>query len=160
LVPQPAVERLAGGVLPRAARLDGQRLRPSTGQPPLDRLGDELRAVVAADVLGHAPYLEEGLQRRYHTLGGQAPLHLDRQAFPRRLVAHRQELEPPPVGRLVHHEVVAPDVVGSLGPSPSAAVRARTQATTLPLHLRHLQPLATPEPVDPLEVDRPPLPPP
>src|SRR3954468_10057738 len=158
LVPQPAVERLAVGVLPRAPRGDVQRLRPTTGQPATHRLGDELRPVVAADVIGHAPHLEEVLQRRYHILGGQAPLDLDRQAFPRELVHHRQQLQAPPVGRLVVDEVIAPDVVRALGPAASAAVLALPEPATLPLDLRHLEPLSTPEPVDSLEVDRPPLP--
>src|SRR5262249_34374674 len=51
----------------------------------------------------------------------------------------------------------APDVVGPLGTQPGTAVLARTQAAALPLDLRHLQPLPTPEPMDPLEVDRPAL---
>src|SRR5205823_3408515 len=143
---------------PRAPRSDVDRLRPPPSQPRLDRLGDELRPVVAADVIRRPPHLEEVLQGRYHVLGGQAPLDLDRQAFPRVLVDHRQDLQAPAVGRLVVDEVVAPDVAGPLGPPPGAAVLAAAEATAFPLDLRHLQPLPTPEPVDPLEVDRPPLP--
>jgi hypothetical protein len=46
-------------------------------------------------------------------------------------------------------------VIGPLGTPPRAAVLAGAQATALPLRLRHLEALSTPEPVDPLEVDRP-----
>src|SRR4051812_39148125 len=158
LVPQPAVERLAVGVLPRAPRGDVQRLRPTSGQPAPDRLGDELRPVVAPDELRLASDLEQVLQGRYHTLGIHAPLDLDRQAFPGELIDHRQQLQAPPVGRLVVDEVVAPDVVGPLGSTAAAAVLALPQATAFPLHLRHLEAIPTPEAMDPLEVDRPPLP--
>src|SRR3954468_17738758 len=41
LVPQPAVERRAVRVLPRAARRDVQRLRPDLRQPPPHRRCDE-----------------------------------------------------------------------------------------------------------------------
>src|SRR5262249_14438701 len=50
LVAHLAVERLAVAVLPRRPRLDVQRLQPRLGHPRPDRPGDELRAVVAADV--------------------------------------------------------------------------------------------------------------
>src|SRR3954453_15357029 len=150
LVPQPAVERLAVGVRPRAPRGDVEGLGPTTGQPAPHRLGDELRPVVAADELRLAPDLEEVLQGRYHILGVQAPLDLDRQAFPGELIDDRQHLQAPPVGRLGVDEVVAPDVVRPLGPPSCAAVLALPQATTLPLNLRYFEPFPTPEPMHPL----------
>src|SRR4051794_37272668 len=157
LIPQSAVEGLAVGVLPRAPRGDVQRLRPTTGQPAPHRLRHELGAVVAADELRLAPHLEEVLQGRYHILGSQVPLHLDRQAFSGELVHHRQDPQAPAVDGLVVDEVVAPDVARALGPAAGAAVLALAQATAFPLDLGHFQALTTPEPVDPLEVDRPPL---
>jgi hypothetical protein len=59
LVPELAVERLAVAVLPRAARLDEQGPDAEPPQPFADRAGDELGAVVGADVLRQAPRDEQ-----------------------------------------------------------------------------------------------------
>src|SRR5262249_43823602 len=67
-VAQPAVERLAVGVLPRAPRLYVQRLGLFTGQPTLHGISDELRAVVAPQVLGHPPLARRLRQRPDHVL--------------------------------------------------------------------------------------------
>ena len=92
LVLEPAVERLAIGVLPRALRRDVERPGPTLGQPATYRLGDEPRAVVAADVSRLAMPLEEALQERYHIPGGHAPLHLEREASPGEAGDHRRDL--------------------------------------------------------------------
>ena len=60
-------KRFAVGVLPRTPRLDVQRTGTTPVQPAPDRLDDELRPVVRPDVVRHAPHLDQGLQRRYHT---------------------------------------------------------------------------------------------
>jgi len=49
LVAQPAVQRFAVGILPRRPGRDVQRLHAGARQPVLQRLGDELRPVVAAE---------------------------------------------------------------------------------------------------------------
>jgi hypothetical protein len=54
LVSGPAVEAFDVGVLPRGSGVDEARLGATLPTPVLDRRSDELRAVVAADVLWYA----------------------------------------------------------------------------------------------------------
>ncbi len=53
LVPEAAVKALGVAVLPRAARFNVKCFHAQRGQPLLDRLGEKLRAIVAADMLRH-----------------------------------------------------------------------------------------------------------
>jgi hypothetical protein len=59
LVAQARVEALDEAVLPRAARGDVGGPGTHGRDPSLDRLGDELRPVIGADVLGHAAQDEQ-----------------------------------------------------------------------------------------------------
>ncbi len=52
-VPDAAVEALGAAVLPRAARSNVTCFETQQGQPLLERLGNELRAIVVAGVLLH-----------------------------------------------------------------------------------------------------------
>jgi hypothetical protein len=52
-------------------------------------------------------------------------------------------------------EVVGPDVVRALGPQPQAGPVRQPEPAALGLLLRHLQPLASPDPLHPLVVDHP-----
>ena len=52
LVPELALKRLDGAILPGAARLDEERLQGHALEPVRHRLGGELGAVVRADVGG------------------------------------------------------------------------------------------------------------
>jgi hypothetical protein len=110
-VAQLAVEALAVPVLPRAPRLDKQRLHAHFAQPPAHRLGRELGGVVRADVRRHAPRHEEPRQPFEHIVTPLTPGHIDRQALPRELVNHRQHPELPPVVRPVLYKVVRPYVI-------------------------------------------------
>src|SRR5881409_2242112 len=58
-VPQPGIEALDVSVLPRTARSDVGGLGSDRRDPLLDGLGDELRAVVGADVARHAAQDEQ-----------------------------------------------------------------------------------------------------
>ena len=51
LIAELAVERFVVAVLPRAIRLDEQRLHPEPVQPVSDGLGGELRPLIGEDVL-------------------------------------------------------------------------------------------------------------
>ena len=119
---KPAVEALGVAVLPRAARLDVQRLHARSRQELADRSGDELRAVVAADVLRHAADGEQLDQHVDHVLGRDPPIDLQRQALPRVLIHDRQPLQRATVGRPIEHEVPGPDVVLVLGRTPHTTV--------------------------------------
>src|SRR5215210_7777672 len=59
LVPKPGIEALDVAILPRAARSDVGGLGSDRRVPLLDGLGDELRAVVGADVARHAAQDEQ-----------------------------------------------------------------------------------------------------
>ena len=52
-------------------------------------------------------------------------------------------------------EVVGPDVVRALGPQPDAGAVRQPEPATLGLLRRNLEPLAAPDPLDPLVVDQP-----
>jgi len=52
-------------------------------------------------------------------------------------------------------EVVGPDVIAVLGPEPDTGAVAQPEATALRLPGGNLQPLASPDPLDPLVVDEP-----
>jgi hypothetical protein len=58
----------------------------------------------------------------------------------------------PVMGALLE-EVVGPDVVGALGPQPEKRSVTQPQASTLGLPGGDFQPLASPDPLDPLVVD-------
>src|SRR5690625_2458028 len=78
-------------------------------KPTSKGLGDELRAVVAANV-GRAAV--DGKEQREHAfdIGGiQCSCHLDAKPLVGELVAHRQALEPTPVRGGIADETVAPD---------------------------------------------------
>ena len=155
LVSQAAVERFGVAVLPGRAWLDVQRLHARMGQPPPNRLGDELRPVVAADVLRHATDAEQLRQHVDHLLGRDAAIHLQRQAFPGVLVHDRQPLQRPAVGGPIVDEVPGPHVVLVLRLSTNATVLAMAQTPSFSLFLWHFQPFLNPKPIDPFPIHTP-----
>src|SRR5215207_9381007 len=89
--------------------------------------------------------------------GGPAggPSDADRQALVRELVDDVEHPEPPSVVRPVLDEVVGPDVVAMLGPQPDARSIRQPEPSAFGLLPGDLQPLASPNPLDPLVVDEP-----
>ena len=155
LVPQPAVEALGVGVLPRSTGLDVQRLDAGMTEEPTDLLGDELRAVVAADVL-RCPADRHQLREHVQHVGG---LHragnLQHQRLAGELVLdHKPTQRPAPLVAVVY-EVPDSHVVDALGSPPPDAVGRDAQPTLLDLLHQHPAALPLPEPVEPLEVDPP-----
>ena len=87
---------------------------PTRGDPMSDGLGDELRAVVGADV-GRNAAQEEQIGQDLEDIGrGELPPDPDRQALPSELVQDI-DTEGPAVMGPVMHEVVRPDMVRPLG---------------------------------------------
>ena len=129
LVPELAVEALVVAVLPRAARLDKERLDAHAPQPPPHELRGELRSVVRPQILGR-PVSDEQIG---------------------------QQLQRTPVVRPRGHEVVRPDVAPIQRPQPDARSVVEPQPTSLRLPLRDLQPLLPPDPLHPLVVHPPAL---
>jgi len=139
LVPKPAVERFTVGVLPRASRGDVQILNPAALQPPAQGEGNEFRAIVASQVRRRAPLLD---QPGYHL--NSSPLNGS--VAPRGSPAPsgcvhppRQDLQSATLPGLVLDEVIAPNLLGTFGPQPLAALIRCAQAGPflgLPAHLQ------------------------
>ena len=96
-------------------------------------------------------------QHLEHVVGSDLASHHDRQALPRVLVQHCQQLQRTPVVRPRGHEIVRPDVAPIQRPQPDARSVVEPQPTSLRLPLRHLQPLLPPDPLHPLVVHPPAL---
>jgi hypothetical protein len=71
------------------------------------------------------------------------------------LVDNVEHADPAPVVGAVLDEVVGPDMIAVLGSEPDAGAVSQPEATTLRLPGGNLQPLASPDPLDPLVVDEP-----
>ena len=120
LVAQASIEALDVAILPWAAGGDVGGLRPDGGDPVLYGRGDELRAVVGADVLRHAAQDEEIGQDVDDVGGVELAIDTDRQRFMRELVDHVEHAILPSVMGSVLDEVVGPDMVGPLGAQADA----------------------------------------
>src|SRR5664280_477313 len=154
-VTQLAVERFDVAVLPGAAGLDEQGGDPEVTEPFAHRLGDELRAVVGADVLGDAVLEEEVSERPEHVVSGHAALHADREALARVLVDHGEQAQLAAIVGGLGHEVVGPHVVTVLGPQTDAGTIVQPEAAALGLTLRHLEALGPPDALHALGVHLP-----
>ena len=72
------------------SRLDEERLHTHLVEPPPDRVGRELRAVIRTNV-GRRPSLHEKIaQTLENVLGTERSRHLDRQAFSCELIHDHQ----------------------------------------------------------------------
>ena len=118
LVPQFVVEALNVGVLPRAARRDVDRPHLLRPQPVPDRIRDELRPVVAADVPGPAVARHRRFDHRDHVHRSDRPRRMRGEAHPAVFIDQREHPEPRSILRLVLHEVPAPHRVHRLRALP------------------------------------------
>jgi hypothetical protein len=71
------------------------------------------------------------------------------------LVDDVEHADPAAIVGAVLDEVVGPDVIAVLGPEPDAGAVVQPQSAPLRLPCGNLQPLAPPDPLDPLVVDVP-----
>jgi len=155
LVAQPAVEALAESVLPGAARRDemGLWLLAVHGhlacQPGLQRMGDELRAIVASQETWRSALFEQPVQDIDHACCRHGGDDLNGQALAGIVVADSQHLEPAPSGGCVEDEVVRPDVVRALCHQRNAAGGTRRFALFADPS-RDLQPLLFPDAMNPV----------
>ena len=118
LVAQPCVEALDVAVLPRRTRFDEGGPGADRGDPLLDGPGDELRAVVGADVSRDGAQDEQIGQHIDDVNRGELSPNPDRQALPGELVQDIARAEGPGVIGPVMHEVIRPDMVRALGAQP------------------------------------------
>ena len=89
-------------------------------------------------------------QRLDHTQTVDAPRDLERQAGATVLVDQRQDTQASPVMGLTLHKVEAPDVIAMERPQPHAGAIVQPQPASRPMLLRNLEPLTTPDPLNPV----------
>ena len=111
LVPELSIEALVVSVLPGLARHYEERFDLYPGQPTANGLGDELRAIVGADVLWRSMTQERIGKDIEHILAVLLALDMDGQALARELVDDGEETERLAVMGAVLDEVIGPDVV-------------------------------------------------
>ena len=87
-IPEPAVEGFSKAVLPRGAWLDVSGCGAAVLAPAPQGVGNELRAVIAADERRSWVEAGELLQHHNHVLGLATPSHVDRQAQTAVLIDH------------------------------------------------------------------------
>ena len=154
-VAQAGIKALDVAVLPRATSLDVSGLGTDRSDPVLHGLGDELRSVVGADVTGYAPQDEEVGQNVDDIDCLELAGDTDRQAFMGKLVEHVEHPIPASIMGAVLDKVVRPDVIAVLRPQPDARSVRQPEPAALGLLLGDLEPLASPDTLDPLVVDEP-----
>ena len=120
-------------------------------------MGGKLSPIVRADVIGRSMPLEQLGEHSQDVIASKLALDVDRQALAAMLIDDGQHAERLAIVSTVHHEVVAPDMAGILRPQPDAGSIVKPQPPALGLLVRYLQPLATPDALDPLGVHLPAL---
>lgn len=155
LIPEPAVEGFDVPVLPGAARLYEERPDPDPAKPCPHLVGGELSPVVRPDIFRHSPGKKQLVQSLQHVHGLKAPANVYGQAFPGIFIDDRQEPQRQPVAGAPMDEVVAPHVVGALGPQPHAGAVVQPEPPARPLPPGNLEPLLPPDALHPLVVDPP-----
>src|SRR5215475_4197919 len=155
LIAQARIETLDEAILPRAARCDVRRLCPDRADPFLHGLGNELGAIIGTNVPGYAAQ-DKQIREHVDDIDRLEPARYpDSQAFMGELVDDVEQAELAPVMGALLDKIVRPDMVGAFRPQPDARSVSQPQAAALGLLGRDLQPLASPDPLDPLVVDQP-----
>ena len=154
-VAQARVEAFDKAVLPRTAGRDVRGLRPDGGDPFLHGFGDELGAVVGTNVLGNAAQDEQVRQYVDDVDRFEPARYPNGQALVRELVDDVEQPDLASVMGALLEKVVRPDLVGALGSQPNAGSVIQPQPGALGLSDGDLQPLAPPDPLDPLVIDQP-----
>ena len=99
---------------------------------------------------------DEQVRQRVDDVDGFEPAgDTDGQALVGELVDDVEHADLAPIMGAVLDEVVGPDVIAVLGPEPDAGAVVQPETTALRLPGGNLQPLASPDPLDPLVVDEP-----
>lgn len=91
-----------------------------------------------------------------HAQAVDAPCHLQRETNPIVLVDERQDAQAATVVGLALDEVEAPDVIAMERPQPYAGAIVQPQPASRPMLLRDLEPLTTPDPLNPVLAHLPP----
>lgn len=118
------------------------------------RVGDELGAVVAAQVLGGAAFRGDSIEHGHDVVGVDRAFHLGGERLTAELVDDVQELEHPPVCGLVELEVTIPHHVRG-DRTERACDHADAPKWSLLLPIGHLQAFFPPQALDALAVHPP-----
>lgn len=154
-IPEPGVEAFDVRVLPGRSRFNVARLGPESGKFIAEGLGNELRSVIGTNerrgtVDAHqASDLSDGIDSP-----DRAP-NQDAMAFPGELIDHRHGLQGPAILGDIEYEVVAPDVSSELCRQMPGTGITQVEIPLLPLPLRHLKAVQTPETFNPRSGHRP-----
>jgi hypothetical protein len=152
-VPESAVEALDVAVFPRSARCDKPSLDIEVSQVALDRVGDELRAVVASNEVRCSALSNQPIQHVDNIGRRNRTVDFESETFTGVLIDDRHPLEPPAIGGGVEEEVVAPYVVWVRWLQPNAAVLAAADPASFPRFWAMREPILAPETVHTLGVD-------
>ena len=155
LVAQARIETLDEAVLPRAARRDVGGLCADCADPILHRLGDKLWAVVRPDMPGDTAQDEQVGEHVDDVDRLQSARYPNGQALVSELVDDIEHAEPASIMGALLDKVVRPHVIAVLGPQPNARPVIQPETAAFRLLGRDLQPLASPDPLDPLVIDQP-----
>ena len=154
-ITQACVEAFDVTILPGAAWCDVSGLCADRCDPLLHSLGHELRPIVGPDVARHATQDEEIGQHIIHIDGLELAGNPDHQTFVGELINHVEHSIFPSIVGAILDKVVGPDVITVLGTQPDAGSIRQPKPAALGLFMGDLQPLASPDPLDPLVVDNP-----
>src|SRR4051794_15136974 len=152
LIAKAGVEALDVAVLPRTASLDVSGLGAASCNPFLHGLGDALRPVVGADVSGDATQDEEVGQNVDHIDRLELAGDTDGQAFMGELGTDTEHPISPAIVGAVLNKVVAPDVITVLRAQQNTRSVGQPEPASFGLFIGDLQPLASPDTLDPLVV--------
>ncbi len=155
LVAQARVEAFDKAVLPWAPRCDVGGLCADGADPLLHRLGNEFWTIVGTDVRRHAAQDEQVRQHVDDIDRFEPARDPNGQTLVGELIDDVEQADFAPVMGALLDKVVRPNMVGALGPQPDARSVSQPQSGTRGLPDRDLQPLASPDPLDPLVVDQP-----
>ena len=144
-VAQTRVEGLDLCVLPGSAGPDEERRHPDAPEPSADRLRDNIRAVVRADVVSYATLAPDRREDANHIFGRDQSHRVHAQQLARILVDYRQDLHLPTVFGPLDGEVVRPDVILGHGVSADVGVAGIAVSSSLAVFAPHAHPLMAPQ---------------
>ncbi len=154
-VAESGIEALDEAVLPRATGCDVCGSGSDRCNPVLNGFGHELGAVVRPYVLGHAPQDEQVRPDIDHVDGLELAVNPDRQAFMGKLVDDVEDAKLLSLMGSVFDKIVGPNMVRVFCPKTDTGPVGEPKPASLWLLLWDFQPLAPPQPLDPLVVHEP-----
>ena len=152
LITQTTVKTLCIAILPRTAWLDVQGLNAKLLQPPANRLGNELRTIVAAYVLGHPVHHEQLRESIDDVLCLEAPRDIQRDTSACVLVDDCEDLQRLTALCSIEDKVPAPYMAGVCSTQAVTSVGACSKRALLPAFSWHFEPFLSPYPIDTLVV--------